>query len=182
MDKGGLDLLVRSLFVKGLAESTRKAYSGGQRRYLGFCASAGLLAVPAGEDVLCKFVAKMANEGLKHRTIKSYMAGVRHLHIEEELSDLFLPSLSRLHYVMRGVKRSQGEAGISGRERLPITPPLLRRIKAVWNLRASDPDHVMLWAACCLAFFGFLRDEGMTVSSDSGFDASVHIAWGHSCG
>ena len=78
--------------------------------------------------MLCKFVAQLAEEGLKHRTIKCYMAGIRHLHIAEGLGDPFLPPLAKLHYVLRGVKRSQGEAG--KRERLPITPPILRKIKA----------------------------------------------------
>ena len=97
LDKGGLDSLVRSFFIKGLAQSTHKVYLSGQRRYSSFCASAGLCAVPAVEEVLYKFAAKLASEGLKHRTIKSYMAGIRHLHIEEGLGDPFLPALPRLH-------------------------------------------------------------------------------------
>ena len=156
LDQGRLDRLVRSLFIEGLAPSTNKAYACGQHRYLKFCASAGLVAMPAREKVLRKFVAQMAIEGLKHRTIKSCMAGVRHLHIQEGLSHPFLLVLPRLHYVLRGVKRSQGGDGASGRQRLPITPHLLRQIKAAWEDWATDPDIVMLWAACCLAFFGFL--------------------------
>ena len=69
----------------------------------------------------------MASEGLKHWTTKSYMAGTRHFHVEEGLGDPFLPTLSRLHYVLRGVKWSEGEKG------------------------------AMLWAACCLTFFGLFR-------------------------
>ena len=80
----------------------------------------------AEEDVLCRFIAKMASEGLKHRTIKSNMTGIRHLHVEEGLGYPFLPTLPRLHYMLRGVKRSQREECATGMERLPITPPLLR--------------------------------------------------------
>jgi len=81
------------------------------------------------------------------------MAEIRHPHTHEGLDDPFLPALSRLHYVLMGVKRSQGVEGASSRERLFITPPLLlHRIKAVWDHRADDPDYTMLWAARCLAF------------------------------
>ena len=119
--------------------------------------AAGLVVTPASEEVLCMFVAKLAAESLKHGSIKTYMAGVQLLHIEEGLGDPFMPVLARLHYVLRWVKRAQGDAGAVRRERLPITPPILRKIRGVWGMAPDNPDHIMLWAAYCLAFFGFFR-------------------------
>ena len=34
---------------------------------------------------------------------------------------------------------------------------------------------MMLWAACTLAFFGFLKSGEITVPSDAAFDAVCHL-------
>ena len=95
------------------AESTHKLYACGVRRFTGICSAVGLAAVPASEETLCHFAATLMGEGLRYRTIKSYMAGVRHLHISEGYGDPFSPSLHRLHSVLRGVKRAEGMAGVT---------------------------------------------------------------------
>ena len=95
------------------------------------------------EDGLCWFITKMASEGLKHRITKSYMADIRYFHMEEGLGNPFLPTLPRLHYMLRGVKRSQGEEGATGRECLPITPPLYD------ESRQSGIPKPMTWTLPC---------------------------------
>ncbi len=57
----------------------------------------------------------------------------------------------------KGIKLKQAKSGISRpRQRLPITPAILRRLRGKWEAD-REKDNIMLWAACCMCFFGFLR-------------------------
>ena len=79
---------------------------------------------------------------------------------------------------LSGTKRCKAEKGTKGKERLPITPGILRKLKHSWSQTAADPDVQMLWAACTLAFSAFLRTGEMTVPSDKGYDPASHLSFG----
>lgn len=132
--------------------------------------------LPATEHILCQFVSSLADEKICHSTIKCYLSAVRHLHISEGLGDPHIHSMTRLVQVLRGVKSTQAKGGKQARQRLPITPEILLKIKQIWERGVLDSNKAMLWAAALTCFFGFLRAGEICVPSDKGFDQGAHLS------
>ena len=127
--------------------------------------------------MLCRYVAYLGAQGLKHGSIKSYLSAVRHAQITAGFPDpLNGIDLSRLEYVLKGLKRQQACQGAPGKSRLPITPDILRSLRRLWNSRAGELDIAMLRAACPLGFFGFLRSGEFTCQSRQAYDHGCHLS------
>ena len=73
-----LDSIVDGYLGQCVAPATHTAYSAAQHQYAAFCQKFQLTVLfPLLEDNLCRFVAYLAQEGLKYCTIKSYLSGLR---------------------------------------------------------------------------------------------------------
>ena len=90
------------------------------------------------------------------------------LHVDQGLPDP-LENCLRLQRVFRGIKRSQ--ASLPANPRLPTSSNNFRIIHSALNRNSFD-DH-MFWAACLLAYFGFLKSAEFTILSLSAFQPST---------
>ena len=84
--------------------------------------------------------------------------------------------MPQLDLIMRGIKRSEAKKKTSKRERLPISPLILNRLLEVWSPSGCSHDTKMIWAACTLALFAFLRAGEMTVPNNQAFNESTHLS------
>lgn len=142
---------------------------------MSFCSQFGMSPLPVTERGLVAFVASMVKQGLQHSTIKSYLSAVRHLQISVGGGDPRMGGMPQLELVVRGSKKEKAKG--QKLTRLPITPAILLRMRAVWEKETLGWDGVMLWAACCLGFFGFLRSGELVAPADGEFDPGQHLSF-----
>ena len=91
---------VQDYHLHGLASSRRKSYNSAKSRFIKFCMASNTVPVPVCENQLCFYVSYLANEGLAHQTIKSYLSAIRHLQISYRHPDPHIGDIPRLELVL----------------------------------------------------------------------------------
>ncbi|KAJ3783467.1 hypothetical protein GGU10DRAFT_273509 [Lentinula aff. detonsa] len=149
----------------GLASSTRKTYSTGQKSFIEFARlhpelleSPGQF-LPASSSVLKEWVASLGMRALQPKTIKAYLSSIRSMHVDADLPFDACESIT-LQRIIRGIKRYYGEKGRN--PKLPITLDILRAITA--------PA-----ISVKLAWSTLFRTGEFTLGEHESFDPAVHL-------
>ena len=138
----------------------------------------GKKPIPTTESTLTLFVTHLATSNISLRTIKLYLAAVRHMHVCNRLHKQFNYQVTpRLQLILRGIKKRQAARHFT-KPRLPNTLPILRSIKTVLSKEAPFYNSTTFWAMCCLAFFCFLRVSEFTIPAEVSYDSTCHLSLG----
>lgn len=136
----------------GLADSSRRTYASGMKKFWPFCTLFPNLCpaspIPASEYQLMMFVSWLAGF-LSPASIEVYLAAVRSFHLDWGYPDPTAHT-PRLRRVLQGIQRSRVGAR---RPRRPITRDILCSIRQTLFLSDQGFDTLMFWSACSLAFF-----------------------------
>ena len=113
------------------------------------------------------FVSFLTMQGLSSQSVSVYLAAICHWHIEAGFGSPPTSQWPRLHYVLHGIKRHHADS--PRRSCLPVTPHILSAVFAVWveGQLESEFKARLLWAVCCVCFFGFFR-AGELLASQGG--------------
>ena len=101
-------------YSQGLAESNRRTYDVGMRRFYRFCDAYNISTpFPVSESTLCYFVTVLANDNSAAQTIKTYLATVRDTNIAlgflVPCTHAAMPRLDRIQAVIYHVLASRGK-------------------------------------------------------------------------
>ena len=162
-------LAALGLKAVALEASTQRSYASYRKAYLEFCRLAGYKPVPVSSQVVCEYVAYLA-ECLAFSSILKYLGIIRVLHEENGLANPEILQDFGVKLVLLAVKKQLGSAV---KRCQPVDPELLLRMRS--RLELSDSGDKVIWSIILTGFFGLLRISNLLPPSVEGFDPGKHL-------
>ena len=135
-----------------LAKSTSSTYATGNRQYIQFCKLHSISdPYPAQEDYILGFITFLYMNNKASSTIHVYLYAIRYHQLYTYNTDP-LKGHHKIEALVKAIKRIKR---VSQKQRIPITIPILDKIKTFLNM--STYDHQVIWAALVLGVYGLLR-------------------------
>ena len=177
LDIPKLQRAVLLYYQQGLANSTYHSYSAAIKIYNSFCHAISYSPTPTTEYTFLLFTAYLGQRKLAFSTIRVYLSAVRSLHIAARMHQTFSSQLTpRVQQVVRGIRKAQALEKPT-QLRLPVTIDIMLKIKAILSSDPHKYHNIMMWAACCIAFFGFLHCSGFTSPSHDSYDPDANLSY-----
>lgn len=139
---------VCNIMGRGHRPSTKRTYNSAQKSYLDFCTLYSLVAMPATEQTILRYIAYISST-VAPQSLHVYLSAVRSLHITHGFN--CPPTVTpRISLANKGLASTAPPP----KTKTPLTFDILCKI----HLKLpSDFDTVATWACMTLAFFACLR-------------------------
>ncbi|KAK3255630.1 hypothetical protein CYMTET_35194 [Cymbomonas tetramitiformis] len=144
-----------------LSDNTKGSYNTGARSFITFCiyfSCLGCMAplLPATDETLIFFIT-FSSWFVAPDIIKSYMAGVRQLHLQRGFEWRPVAQRHRVAATLQGVRRFWGKPS------KPVMPLTLQNLADMAKcIDLQDVTSLSLWAAILVGFFGLFRKDNLT--------------------
>ena len=152
----GIDAINRTaayLYANAFRVSTQSSYGSAWNGWEFFCSRYQMDPLRASEETFIQYVA-WSSTRVQAASIKQYLSAIRSQILDWGIVPPSGDEMPRLKRILRGLEAVQ-DLGKEGRIRCPITGEVMRRLKATFS--SGSANESMLWAAYCIAFFGWLR-------------------------
>ena len=163
----------------GITQQTWSTYKSAQRLLVLCCKERGLkYELPTNQETILTFIHWLSTvRRVKAGTIRTYLAGIRQLHIAKGIpapeirSDLVKLITTGLQNIDNTTARMQTK-----QQRLPFTLAKMRILKhrlRQWDV--STEQQLLVWAVCTLAFCGAFRIHELLSKHESTFDPAFTL-------